>query len=67
MTFVVVVAAGVYVGERPYPADGYPVLGFISSNVYIAGEQFAHKHVHNHLDKAASVLSLVALWVVHWV
>eukprot|EP00775_Hariotina_reticulata_P010154 gene10154-10312_t len=28
---------GVYVGERPYPSDGYPVLGFVSSNVYLAG------------------------------
>lgn len=32
-------AAGSYVGYRPYPADGYPVLGWVNnSNVYVAGK-----------------------------
>jgi glycine oxidase len=31
---------GMHVGHRPYPADGYPVLGWAPgcSNVYVAGE-----------------------------
>lgn len=30
---------GVHVGYRPYPADGYPVLGWVPScsNAYVAG------------------------------
>ena len=33
-------AEGVYVGYRPYPADGYPVVGWLPgcSNAYVAGE-----------------------------
>jgi glycine/D-amino acid oxidase-like deaminating enzyme len=30
---------GIHVGHRPYPADGYPVLGWLPgcSNAYVAG------------------------------
>jgi hypothetical protein len=40
LLLLLLLLAGMYIGYRPYPADGYPVLGWAgdSSNVYVAGE-----------------------------
>jgi hypothetical protein len=40
LLLLLLLLVGMYIGYRPYPADGYPVLGWAgdSSNVYVAGE-----------------------------
>jgi glycine/D-amino acid oxidase-like deaminating enzyme len=40
LLLLLLLLAGMFIGYRPYPADGYPVLGWAgdSSNVYVAGE-----------------------------